>query len=284
MFTENPFTGACGYATYEVLAMLVGTLVLGLLLGYLIWGWLRKQVSAEQKRTKKYQHIAELRQVQIVNLTTRLTTVKDQLERAETKVALAEYKMRKAQEELESVKDQMVLAQQRLMDHTEETRHREVREITSPESTNVDSDAGIIDEPSLADISLAMDKGALNPTHQKPDASQGDLSIDESLIRGTSEESLEMAAKVFEHDVEANDLKMIYGVDPKMEDMLRRAGYLSWLDLAQSRLPDIRRIVEEAGPRYRAHDPKTWAIQARMAAKGEWKKLKAYQDALQQGE
>ena len=283
MFDESPFTGACKYATYEVLSMLAGTLALGLLLGYLIWGWLRRHVSVLQNRADRLRRIADLRQIQITSLTTRLTTVTDQLERAETKASLAEYKMRRAQDEIESVRDQMVVTQQQWRDQLKQTEHPDVHEKTLPDSMSSDMSSEIFIEPTLADISLAMETGTLDPTHQKPDASHIENFIPESLMKRISEESLGMAEEIFDRKIKANDLKLIHGIDQKTEDLLHRAGILSWLNLAQSRLPDLRRITEEAGPRYRTHDPKTWPIQARMAAKGEWKKLKAYQDALKTG-
>jgi large subunit ribosomal protein L27 len=89
-----------------------------------------------------------------------------------------------------------------------------------------------------------------------------------------------VGSQVFARTVEANDLKLIRGIGPKLEEILHRAGIQSWAQLALYKLPDLRTILEEAGPRYRIFDPKTWSVQARMAARGEWRKLKAYQDTL----
>ena len=40
---------------------------------------------------------------------------------------------------------------------------------------------------------------------------------------------------------------------------------------------------DEAGPRYRMHDPATWAKQAKMAAEAQWEELEAYQAKLDGG-
>ena len=42
-------------------------------------------------------------------------------------------------------------------------------------------------------------------------------------------------------------------------------------------------MLEAAGPRYKSKDPGSWAKQARMAAKGDWDKLKAWQDEHDRG-
>jgi len=41
--------------------------------------------------------------------------------------------------------------------------------------------------------------------------------------------------------------------------------------------------MDKAGPRFRMHDPGTWARQAKMAANGNWEKLKEWQDKLHRG-
>ena len=50
MFQESPLSGVCAYSVLEVILMLVGTLLLGLLLGYLIWGWTRRKLKETEKQ------------------------------------------------------------------------------------------------------------------------------------------------------------------------------------------------------------------------------------------
>lgn len=263
--------------------MLIGTLLLGLLMGFLIWGWLRKKVTLLQKRSDKYQRISDLHQVQIVDLTTRLIGLREQMERAETKVSLAEYRWRKAQEDLEAAKEQIATSQQEFNEQLEGRKQVTVPSDMESEVHEQPARDADQNEPTLADIFLAMEKGTLDKTAPKAEEPNQDTLLHEAFMRGASDESLDFARKIFDFPVEADDLKVIFGIDQKMEEILHRAGVITWSDLALCRLPDLRRIIEEAGPRYRSHDPKTWAIQARMAAKGEWKKLQAYQEALAGG-
>ena len=53
MFEESPFSGACGFAFWEVLVMLLGTLALGVLLGFLIWGWTRRKLLQTTEQLKE---------------------------------------------------------------------------------------------------------------------------------------------------------------------------------------------------------------------------------------
>ena len=81
----------------------------------------------------------------------------------------------------------------------------------------------------------------------------------------------------------ANDLKVIEGVGPKIEELLKNAGMTTWKKLSESKVEDIQKVLDAAGSRYKLANPGTWAKQAKMAADGDWQSLKAYQDELDGG-
>lgn len=83
--------------------------------------------------------------------------------------------------------------------------------------------------------------------------------------------------------IKQDDLKMVEGIGPKIEGLLNAAGIVTWADLANAPTEDVQKILDEAGPRYRMHQPTTWAKQARMADNGEWAELEKYQDWLDGG-
>lgn len=76
------------------------------------------------------------------------------------------------------------------------------------------------------------------------------------------------------------DLKIVEGIGPKIEEVLQNAGIGNWELLAAANTDEIRSILDEAGKRFRMHDPTTWPAQARLALNGEWAVLKEYQDEL----
>ncbi|MEZ4984813.1 MAG: helix-hairpin-helix domain-containing protein [Saprospiraceae bacterium] len=79
------------------------------------------------------------------------------------------------------------------------------------------------------------------------------------------------------------DLKIIEGIGPKIEEILYSAGIYTWETLANSDPGQIKTILEAAGDQYRMHNPYTWPLQARLAAADKWEELKAYQEELRGG-
>lgn len=80
-----------------------------------------------------------------------------------------------------------------------------------------------------------------------------------------------------------DDLKIIEGIGPKIEQLLKDGGIDNWSKLASATEADIRQVLNAAGDRYRLADPGTWAKQARLAHEGKMEVLKVYQERLRGG-
>ncbi len=80
-----------------------------------------------------------------------------------------------------------------------------------------------------------------------------------------------------------DDLKIIEGIGPKIEALLKDAGIHTWQDLAETDTEQLQTILDTAGDSYHIHDPNTWSAQARLAANGSWELLREYQDQLKGG-
>lgn len=80
-----------------------------------------------------------------------------------------------------------------------------------------------------------------------------------------------------------DNLKMVEGIGPKIEVLLQEAGIHTFSDLANADLTKLEGILEAAGPRYKSHNPGTWAKQALLAHEGKWDELLALQDQLKGG-
>lgn len=80
-----------------------------------------------------------------------------------------------------------------------------------------------------------------------------------------------------------DDLKKIEGIGPKIAGLLNAADIFTFLDLSKAPIKKLRKVLENAGSRFRMHDPKTWAAQAKLAAKGSWTALKEWQGELKGG-
>src|SRR5690606_29167412 len=65
-----------------------------------------------------------------------------------------------------------------------------------------------------------------------------------------------------------DDLKVVEGIGPKIEDILHEAGISTFADLAGKTADEVREILLSHGSRYKMFDPETWPEQARLAADG----------------
>ena len=91
------------------------------------------------------------------------------------------------------------------------------------------------------------------------------------------------ATKANTKNVEKERLRKVEGIGPKIEELLHNSGIFTFKQLSKTKADKLRKILEEGGSRYKMHDPTTWPEQSAMAAKGEWEKLKTYQDFLKGG-
>jgi small subunit ribosomal protein S1 len=81
----------------------------------------------------------------------------------------------------------------------------------------------------------------------------------------------------------ADKLTTVEGIGPKIAELFNAAGIHSFQDLADTSVDRLKEILEEAGPRYKMHDPTTWPQQAKFAAEGKMDELKEFQDSLKGG-
>jgi len=84
-------------------------------------------------------------------------------------------------------------------------------------------------------------------------------------------------------DAKMYNLKLIEGVGPKIEELLKSAGILHLPQLAETPVEAIVEILDQAGGHFRMHTPDTWPAQAQLAANGNWELLKEYQEQLRGG-
>jgi len=84
-------------------------------------------------------------------------------------------------------------------------------------------------------------------------------------------------------DGKGDDLKKIEGIGPKIAEKLNAKDIMTFAQLAATSVEDLKAILEEAGSRYRMHNPGTWPQQSALAAEGKWDELKTLQDELDGG-
>ncbi len=266
MFEESPFTGACTFATLEVISMLIGSILLGVLLGYLIWGWTKRRLELVERELAKVREenqdlqdkvrfkesIAIRRHAQNVAVGAHLVKARSREESLEKKLTL------------NAAREASIVA-----------RNTSGARATGAEVSRTSSSG-------LGSTSAPFPRGGALSSQQTDDQflAEAEQNLAETV---PDRESLKRASKIMGREVEFNDLTMIEGIGPRIAEVLQQSGITSWEILSKQTKHVLRVILDEAGPEFRVHKPKTWPRQARMAADGEWRKLKAYQDVLSGG-
>jgi len=92
-----------------------------------------------------------------------------------------------------------------------------------------------------------------------------------------------VAVNIEVDDAKLNDLKLVEGIGPKLEELLKGAGIANLAVLAQTKAEDIQGIMDKEGGTYKLADPSTWQKQAKMAVEGKWERLEEFQEFLKGG-
>ena len=89
--------------------------------------------------------------------------------------------------------------------------------------------------------------------------------------------------KIKFHYEPEDDLKVVEGIGPKIEEILKGAGIYSYVTLATTTPEAISTILAAVGDRFKMHDPGTWPTQSSLAAQGRWVELNALKEELDGG-
>lgn len=93
----------------------------------------------------------------------------------------------------------------------------------------------------------------------------------------------DLARSVFGRTIQENDLKVVEGIGPKIEELFHQAGITTWKQLSDTSIEECQRILDSGGDRFDIHNPGTWPRQALLAYEGRWEELKEWQDVLDGG-
>ena len=82
---------------------------------------------------------------------------------------------------------------------------------------------------------------------------------------------------------EEDDLKLIEGIGPKIEAVLKAAGIKTFAQLAAMKPEEIQKLLDQAEGNFWGNIPETWPEQAALAAQGKWDELKEWQQKHKYG-
>ncbi|RLD82397.1 MAG: hypothetical protein DRJ07_08195 [Bacteroidetes bacterium] len=100
---------------------------------------------------------------------------------------------------------------------------------------------------------------------------------------GGSDDGDTYVAPVAAVDAVKDDLTKIEGIGPKIKGLINNDGIWSFHQLAVSPTSRLQKVLDNAGPAYTVHNPRTWAAQSKLADEGHWEELKIWQDFLKGG-
>jgi hypothetical protein len=103
------------------------------------------------------------------------------------------------------------------------------------------------------------------------------------LVTPVAGTKLADAGEILGKRVVQDDLKIVEGIGPKIEELLQAKNITTWRILAATDGSFLKTILDEAGERFRIHDPGTWPQQAALADAGKWAELRTLQNRLDGG-
>ncbi len=91
------------------------------------------------------------------------------------------------------------------------------------------------------------------------------------------------AAAVLGTAIELDDLTAIQGIGPQIAELCHGIGIRTWAELSVTEVSLLRTMLNDAGQRFKAHDPSTWPQQAGLLASGAWEEFRTFVGGLSGG-
>ena len=134
-----------------------------------------------------------------------------------------------------------------------------------------------------APTSAATAKAAPKPSAAKPAAAAPAATASKAAPKMAAVIDLAAAKKAGFALKNANDLTVVEGIGPKINELFNNAGVKTFVQLAAQSVTQMRKVLDDGGSRFRIANPSTWAQQAALAADNKWEELKKLQDNLSGG-
>lgn len=312
MFENNPFATH----TFEILIMLLGASIIGLWLGWVLWG--RLQESLDRLRVDN----------QSLNVT--IDALRQEIDSVKTRAMVAETDNNDLSSQVSNLnRDNISFREKNGYLETElsdvQSRNRQVETELGLSYT---PDTPVSDDIPLEIKELVMDIPVATPTSEEPIPANSfelvpEVTVEpepESLVESPDEatplsaaaatpemptppvllvepvsveaiqpesnpESVETipAEPAPSNATERDDLTVMEGIGPKIQMLLNQYGIYTYRQLAEADVTRLKEILSNAGPQLAMHDPGTWPSQANLAANDQWETLKSVQGFLKGG-
>lgn len=307
--TQGPGAGAASTYTFEILFMLVVAFLLGVWLGWILWN--------------RYKQTADKLRFDLESLTATLNSVTAELNGLKTRLAVSEADNNNLRSQVDKLTGENKIFRDQLMETGEDLTETQARnrqletelglsfqpETPTPETIpleiNIPAEtpaAAPADTPgeNLAETAPAAESTETQTTVLVVDSgeSHAEIPVDPAppVTIPQAEEpappppAAEVVIPVVEAPVavvpagsEKDDLTVVEGIGPKIQELLYQYGVKTYRQLAETDVARLKEILSEAGPQLAMHDPGTWPSQANLAANDQWDALKSIQGFLKGG-
>jgi predicted flap endonuclease-1-like 5' DNA nuclease len=243
----------------ETLAIVIGSMLMGILLSYFHWSGFKKRVIELTNSLDLEREQAE----ELKNQLRQLTAVKGQLQ---NQIAEGSSKQDAQAKKIFDQQQQLFGQQQALT---------QIDALHSGYKTQLDELNSVIDSYQhrlrVIEEELLKARSDKQPTKKQ-------------VAIPATRANYEHVSKLLGKQVTENDLTLINGIGPKTAALLQANGITTWESLANTSAEILKRILSEAGGIYKSLDPTHWPKQAFMAARSEWRKLRVFQESIKKNE
>lgn len=236
----------------EVLLIVVGSMLMGILLSYFIWGGYKKQAAELQNDIADEKRVSEDLRDQL----NELVQIREHL-----KSEIASYRL-KTDTQAKTIYDQNQYV------YNKEGELKNQKGVIDGLRATIDSYQKRL---KVIEEELSQARNPVLIPHKT-----------NTLV--TARANYDHVSQLLGRTVTENDLTLINGIGPKTSALLQSHGITTWKGLADTEVDDLRRMLNDAGGIYKSLDPSSWPKQAIMAAQSEWRKLRIYQETLKKGE
>ncbi len=231
----------------ETGAIVIGSLLMGILLGYLYWGEFKKKS---------------------IKLSKSLDLERDQALQNKEKMEDLEATRNHLQAEMQS--DRSKFSSQSKTIYDQQLRIFETERQIQDLSTTI----GQLNQ------TIETYEQRMNTIKDEIEQPQEDIIPIRKIIASPSRINYEYVSNLLGRQVIEDDLTLIVGIGPRTSALLESHGIETWQQLANTSTDQLQQILSVAGGIYKSLDPTHWAKQAGMASQSEWRKLRVYQESI----
>lgn len=312
--TLGPGTGTFTQHTLEILIMLLGAFLLGIWLGWMLWNKYKQESDKLRLDVQSMTATLNTLNVEMSGLKTKLAAseannlglkaqvdkltddnriFRDQLSETSEDLAETEHRNRQLETELglsfdapSSTPESIPL----VIDLTPE----------SPDASSTEAPPAVVivvETPASSDLTVEIQEPSAAeiieiPAEEIKTETVAPAATDEEPAAEPVTEPAKVAEQVVAESPavvavaasdEKDDLAVVEGIGPKIQELLYQYGIYTYKQLAETEVVRLKEILAAAGPQLAMHDPSTWSAQANLAANDKWEDLKAYQGFLKGG-